>query len=129
MSKKNKTRKNNNGSNITNKNVYKSPVSELSAKKTDYDIPTFGFKSALLLVAAAVLGSIIVPFILSLLGVSKELGVVLGNAIITSFAVPYSRFFIETKRGFCKKFWVTYGIFALSFGVISYFWMYLGTYM
>ncbi|MEG2291201.1 MAG: hypothetical protein RSC24_14600 [Clostridium sp.] len=107
----------------------KSPVSELSAKRTDYDIPTFGFKSALIIVSGGALGTIVAPYLLSLIGVSKSLSVVIGNALITSFAIAYARFFIESKRGYCKKFWVTYAIFAVSFGIISYFWMYLNIYM
>lgn len=107
----------------------KSPVSQLSAKKTDYNIPTFGFKSALIIVAGGALGTVVAPYLLSIIGISKSLGVVMGNALITSFAIAYTRFFVESKIGFCKKFWMTYGIFAVSFGIISYFWMYLDVYM
>lgn len=106
-----------------------SPVSELHAKKTDYDIPTFGFKSALVILAGAIVGTIIFPIILSLFGVSQNLGILIGNTIITSFTIAYSRFFIESNKGFCRNFWINYFLFALAFGFISYFWRYIGLYI
>ncbi|MCR1950594.1 MULTISPECIES: hypothetical protein [unclassified Clostridium] len=102
-----------------------SVVSELKAKKTDYDIPTFGFKSAFFILLGAVTGTIICPMILGIFGVSMNFGILVGNTFITSFAVNYSRFFIESKRGYCKAFWMNYAFFGFSFGVITYLWRYL----
>lgn len=106
-----------------------SPVGELRAKKTDYDIPTFGFKSALVIILGAIIATIVLPIFLGIFGVSLNLSIVLGNTFITSLAIAYSRFFIETKRGYCKAFWINYGLFALSFGIISYFWRYIGLFI
>ncbi len=102
-----------------------SPVSELQAKKTDYNIPTFGFKSALAILAGAVGGTIIFPLLLSLLGVNANFSIMIGNTFITSFGIAYSRFFIESKKGLCKSFWLTYLFFGISFGIMSYLWRYL----
>ena len=104
-------------------------VSELQAKKTDYNIPTFGYKSALVILLGAVIATIIIPSILSVLGISNSFSILIGNTFITSLAIAYSRFFIETKRGYCKAFWINYGLFALSFGIISYFWRYIGLFI
>lgn len=106
-----------------------SPVGELQAKKTDYDIPTFGFKSALVIILGAIVGTMIFPILLGVFGISLNLSIVLGNTLITSLSIAYSRFFIETKRGYCKAFWINYGLFALSFGIISYFWRYIGLFI
>ncbi|MDV4150686.1 hypothetical protein R0131_07535 [Clostridium sp. AL.422] len=106
-----------------------SQVSELRAKRTDYDIPTFGFKSALLILIGAITGTIILPIVLSLFGVSQNLGILIGNTVITSFTISYSRFFIESKKGFCKGFWISYLLFSLALGFISYFWRYIGLYI
>lgn len=106
-----------------------SPVGELRAKKTDYDIPTFGFKSALVIILGAIIATIVLPIFLGIFGVSLNLSIVLGNTFITSLAIAYSRFFIESKRGYCKAFWINYGLFALSFGIISYFWRYIGLFI
>ncbi|PRR81791.1 hypothetical protein [Clostridium vincentii] len=97
--------------------------------KTDYDIPTFSFKSAFVLVAAGALATFIVPFLLSLVGIDRDISIVLGSGIILGGALAYSRFFIETKRGKCKKFWYTYLGFGVIFLIISFFWVYLGSYI
>ena len=102
-----------------------SPVSELQAKKTDYDIPSFGFKSALVILAGAVGGTIIFPLLLSLVGVSTNFSIMIGNTFITSFGIAYSRFFIESKKGVCRSFWLNYLFFGVSFGIMSYLWRYL----
>ncbi|WP_300383762.1 hypothetical protein [Clostridium sp.] len=101
----------------------------LEAKRTDYDIPTFGFKSAFLIVFGGVVGSVVFPFLLSYLGVGKDLSMLIGNILFPSLAISYSRYFVESKKGICKEFWINYGIFALSFGIITYFWRYLGVFM
>ena len=53
-----------------------SGVSELQAKKTDYNIPTFGFKSALLIIAGGIVGTMILPMLLSVFGISLNLSIV-----------------------------------------------------
>lgn len=102
-----------------------SPVSRLQAKKTDYDIPTFGYKSALVILLGAIVGSIIFPLLLSIFRVNPNFSIMIGNTFITSFAITYTRYFIESKKGFCKGFWLSYLFFGVSFGVISYLWKYL----
>lgn len=100
-------------------------VTELQAKRTDYDIPTFGYKSALVILFGAIGGSIIFPWFLSLFGVSSNFSIMIGNTFITSFAIAYSRYFIESKKGKCKGFWLSYLFFGISFVIISYLWRYL----
>ena len=50
--------------------------------------------------------------------------ILLGNTFITSFGFVWTRFFIDSKRGFCKKFWQQYIIWGITFGLITYFWMF-----
>lgn len=97
--------------------------------KTDYGIPTFSFKSSLVIMLGAVNSTFIVPYILSFIGIDFKLGVMIGNATITSYALAYSRYFIETNKKYCKGFWITYGGFALAFCIIAFFWMYLNAYI
>lgn len=97
--------------------------------KTDYDIPRFGIKSSLVLILSGIMSTLILPFLLSLVGIDKNISIVIGNTIILGFALAYCRFFIETKRGICKKFWQTYIGFGSAFLIISFFWMYLQTYI
>ena len=104
-------------------------VKSFANSKTDYGIPTFGFKSSLVIMLDAVISTFIVPYILSFIGIDFKTGVILGNATITSYALAYSRYFIETKKKYCKGFWMTYGGFALAFCIIAFFWMYLEAYI
>jgi len=97
--------------------------------RTDYGIPTFSFKSSLVIMLGAVISTFIVPYILSFIGIDFKTGVVIGNATITSYTLAYSRYFIETNKKYCKRFWMTYGGFALAFCIIAFFWMYLGAYI
>ncbi|MGY5238145.1 hypothetical protein [Clostridium tertium] len=106
-----------------------SVVSELKAKKTDYNIPTFGYKSALVILLGAILATIIVPIFLNTLGISTNFSILIGNTFITSFAIAYARYFIESKKGFCKGFWINYLFFGISFALISYLWKYLNFYI
>lgn len=101
----------------------------MNGKKTDYGIPTFSFKSSLIILAGAIGGTLAIPFILSLLGVSYKLGVVIGNILVTGYAVAYTRSFIESKKGYCRSFWITYAGFGIALGIISAFWMYLEIYV
>jgi len=108
-------------SKVANKNV---PMG-----KTQYDIPTFSFKSAFLLVIAGGVATLVVPFLLALVGIDRNISIVLGNGIIMGGALAYSRFYIETQRKKCKGFWFTYIGFGLIFAVISFFWVYLRSYI
>ena len=98
-------------------------------QKTDYNIPTISFKSGIILMVSAAIGTILVPYLLNMLGMDYRLGAIIGNVIITAFAVSYTRYFVETKRGFCFGFWRLYGIFAIAFAIIGWFWVYKGVYL
>ncbi|MCR2044501.1 hypothetical protein [Anaerosalibacter massiliensis] len=105
------------------------PASEKVFQKTDYEIPIFSMKSALIILLDAIVGTFVFPYILTLFGVSFKFGVILGNVIFTGYALSYARFFIESNKGYCKKFWFTYAGFSLAFAIIVYFWLYLGIYI
>lgn len=97
--------------------------------KTDYKIPTFSFRSSLIIMLGAVAGSLIVPLLLSTIGISFDIGVVIGNITVTSYTIAYVRYFIESDEKYCKGFLLTYLGFAVSFGVIAFFWLFLGVYI
>lgn len=100
-------------------------VSQLQGKKTDYDIPTFSFKSAIIILLGAIVGNIFFPMLLTSFGASTNFSVMIGNTFITSLTLVFVRYFIESKKGFCKGFWLSYLFFGISFGIISYLWKYL----
>ena len=114
---------------ISNQKGFKMPVGDMRKTKTDYDIPTFGFKSALLIVGAAIVSTIVIPMLLQFTGLNFEVVAIIANTLITSYAVAYSRYFIESKKGYCKKFWYIYLIFAVSFCVIGFLWLIMSVYV
>lgn len=97
--------------------------------KTDYNIPKFSLKSSLIILLGAIGATVIFPYLVSLLGLSYNVGVVVGNTLILGFVLAYVRFFVDTKIGFCKKFWMTYIGFGIAFGFISFLWVYLNAYV
>ena len=101
----------------------------LEGKRTDYDIPMFGFKSAFIILISAVIGSIVVPMFLNSLGMDGKLANVIGNLIFPGLGIAYARYFVESKKGFCKGFYLTYFLFSLSFAIITYFWRYQQIFM
>ena len=90
-----------------------SGVSELQAKKTDYNIPTFGFKSALFILMTTMLSLLICINILNYLKIDFRIPNALISGIVCGFSVAYSQFFIERKKGVCKNFWIVGTIFSL----------------
>lgn len=98
-------------------------------KKTDYDIPSFSIKSAFIIMSSAVISTVIIPLILSLFGIESTMITVILNGIILGGTLSFTRFFVESKRGICKKFWYTYASFGVSFSLITYYWLHLGSYI
>lgn len=90
----------------------------------DEKVNSFSIKSALVILASSLIGTIVFPVLLLFFGVNMNLSILLGNTFITSFGFVWTRFFIDSKRGFCKKFWQQYVIWGIAFGVITYFWMF-----
>jgi hypothetical protein len=97
--------------------------------QTDYNIPRFGFKSALILILAGILSTFFLPYVLGYMHVPNKIAIVFCNMFIMGYAIAFVRFFVETKRGFVRKFWLTYLFFGVMFGCISYFWLYLDVYL
>lgn len=99
------------------------------AAKTDYNVPMFSFKSALLIILTGIMSTIILPSLLANLGLDKGWAVIVLAPIFMGFAVAFSQFFIERKRGKCKQFWYTYLFFGLMFLIIAFFWTKLGVFL
>ena len=121
--KKKKRKKNNNYKNAKSTKSNKNTKKQMEKnQRTDYNIPTISFKSGLILIVS----SLVSTLLLSIFEIDNRFGVVIGNSLITSFAVAYTRYFVETKRGFSLGFFRLYILFALSFAIIGYFWIYKG---
>ena len=80
---------------------------------TDYDIPMFGFKSALLILGATMLSLIVCVNGFHYLHIDFRLPNAIISSIVCGLSVAYSQFYIERKKGMCKSFWIVAGIFTI----------------
>lgn len=92
-------------------------------------IPRFSFKSSLLILLSAVVGSVLIPYVAYEAGVDYRIFAVIANAILISATLTYTRYFIDTKKGFGNWCYKTFAIFATTIGIITYFWLFHGVYM
>lgn len=70
---------------------------------TDYNIPMFSYKSALLIVGVTFLLTIAVIYLTN----SNRQAIILTLALSLSLTTSYSQFFIDTNRKLCKHFYYT----------------------
>lgn len=86
---------------------------------TDYDIPMFGFKSALFILISTMLSLVICVNGFHYLHVDFRIPNAIISSIVCGLSVAYSQYFIERKKGICKSFWIVAGIFtAMAFAMI-----------
>lgn len=76
----------------------------------------FTFKSAFLLAGAILLGTIIIPFFASQAGVGIGVSTTCAAPVLTAGALAYGRYFIDSKRGLCRGFYLT---FLVAFGAMT----------
>lgn len=92
-------------------------------------LPHFSFKSAFLIMIAAIIGGLFLPLMAESLGMNGDIVNVFGLSICISFATAFARCFIESELGFGKTFWKTFGLFVVFTTIIAYFWVYQNLYM
>ena len=98
-------------------------------KERDMNLKPFSIRSALWIIGISMIGSWLIPVILAFVGIKSNVGMLIGNTFFTSFGFVWVRYFIDSKEGFTKSFWKQYAIFALIFGLISYFWLFRKNYI
>lgn len=72
---------------------------------TDYDIPMFGFKSALFICFMTLMALFISVNVCSWLHISSFLPLV-TTGIVSGYSVAFAQFFIESKKKLCKEFYI-----------------------
>lgn len=75
----------------------------------------FTFKSAFLLAGAVLLGTIVIPFFASKAGVGIGVSTLFSAPILSAAALAFGRYFIDSKRGLCRGFYLT---FLVTFGAL-----------
>lgn len=92
--------------------------------KKNEDIPSFGYKSAFLIGLSAILGSFIIPLLLNKVGITWKLIHVLISGALPAYTTAFSLYFIESDKGYTKRFWQMFIALFVIISFISFFWMY-----
>lgn len=88
--------------------------------KTDYDIPSFGYKSAFLMVGIFIIVLMIIPALFSSMGAALRWPVVILGGLICGFSVAYLQFVREKKGQIDKNFWIIGSLLSLFIGILIY---------
>ncbi|MGL5541679.1 MAG: hypothetical protein ACRDBX_08625 [Erysipelotrichaceae bacterium] len=87
-----------------------------------FDIPKFGFKSAILVVTC-IMATMFLPELGQLVGIaSPYFTIVLGSMIVVC-AVFVSQYFIEQRKNLSKLTIFGYGLLGLIVMMVYYFWI------
>lgn len=70
----------------------------------------FTFSTSALLLISSLIGAILVPQVLLICGVSYEVTLVQSLPLCVACALGYGRYFVDTKRGLCRGFFLTVAI-------------------
>lgn len=85
--------------------------------------PKLSIKSSFIVFAFLLLGGVIFPYLLTILGLSFKAGVMITLPVSLAFSLVYSHYFIETKQGFCKRFIFAFVVSTIILELMSYVWL------
>ena len=101
----------------TVKNTEQNKKYKTSLGITDYDIPMFGYKSITLIFVSIILSMFLIPAFCSLI----QIDFIIVGSLIAGFTISYSQYFINSKIGITKSFWLVGLIWSILIGIIYYF--------
>lgn len=83
----------------------------------------FTFSGALLITGSVLLGGFVVPLQLSGAGIEFRASALVLQPLFTATALAVSRYFVDSRRGACRGFWVTFVVtlvvcFALLYALL-----------
>lgn len=84
----------------------------------------FSIKSAFIVTFGILAVTLIPQLLFNALGVELFPLRVLLIALGSGFVFSYTLYFVDSKRGFSKSFWIVFVLIALLTGIITYFWVY-----
>lgn len=98
----------------------------MNVQQKQVGIPRFSILSSLLILAAGIVGGVLAPYLFHVLHWDTRIATMLFLPALISLAIAYGQSFIETRSGFCKRFWITLGVAFVILLTLSYFWLYKG---
>lgn len=88
--------------------------------ETDYNIPTFGYKSSLFIVFVSTLIVIFVPLMFEIIFNGVKWPGLIVSSIMIGFVFSYAQFFIQSKKGFSKSFWIVGFVLSILVFIILF---------
>ena len=70
----------------------------------------FTFTSSFILFVAAFAGFVLVPYAAGHFGADTRVASVVGISVLLPPALALTRYFLDSKRGICRGFWLTLGV-------------------
>lgn len=105
----------------TVKNTEQNKKYKTSLGITDYDIPMFGYKSITLIFVSIILSMFLIPAFCNLIQIDFKWPFIIVGSLIAGFIISYSQYFINSKIGITKSFWLIGLIWSILIGIIYYF--------
>ena len=93
---------------------------------TDFDIPMFGYKSALLILTVIFGILLSVPWICFGMGTDYRPVTVILGGLGAGFSASYAQFFLESERGLCGRFWAVGSLLSVFAGTVILMLVYTG---
>lgn len=96
---------------------------EMKPEEQPLKIPRLSIKSSFFVFLSMLLGGVIFPYLLTLLGLDFKMGVMIILPVSLAFSLAYSHYYIETKQGFCKRFIISLVVATALLELMSYVWL------
>lgn len=84
----------------------------------------FSVKSSFIILFGILLSSLFIPLLLDNFGLQLLPLRVILIGLTTGFVVSYCLYFVDSKRGVTRGFWIVFALVASLSMIISYFWVY-----
>ncbi len=86
----------------------------------------FTFTSAAILMGCALIGGILIPWQAEGLGAPVNLSMVVALPPLLAMGLAVSRYFVDSKRGICRGFWIIFGVTWAISALVLYMMLFQG---
>lgn len=88
------------------------------------ELVRFSYKSAFLLLFGTLAATLGFPLLLDALGLDLKFLRVIVIGLTSGFLLSYCIYFVDSKRGAEKGFWIVAGLVSVLASLIAYFWVF-----
>lgn len=87
---------------------------------TDYNIPSFGYRSSAFIILTSTLIIFLIPSWFEILFKGIKWPGLIVSSLMIGFVFGYGQFFLQSKKGFCRPFWIVSIILSIFVFVILF---------